>query len=149
MKKKFIFIKILILNYFLASNVLASESIYLNKGIELFKKKEYENSKILFERDIVFDPKSEKSYLYLAKIFNNDTNYEEEEINLNTVLLLNPNNDEALYMLTLLKIKQSNYKKANELIDKFILICDKFCSKKSEIQEKLKKLTPSNAEDNN
>jgi len=149
MKKKFIFIKIFILNYLLASNVLASESIYLNKGIELFKKKEYENSKILFERDIVFDPKSEKSYLYLAKIFNNATNHEEEEINLNSDLLLNPNNDEALYMLTLLKIKQSNYKKANELIDKFILICDAFCSKKSEIQEKLKKLTPSNAEDNN
>ena len=52
-------------------------------------------------------------------------------------------------MLTLLKIKQSDYKQAKELIDKFILICESFCSKKNEIQEKLKKLSPENAKDYN
>jgi len=31
-------------------------------------------------------------------------------------------------------------------MDKFVLICDSFCSKKNEIQEKLEKLTPDNAE---
>ena len=47
-------------------------------------------------------------------------------------------------MLTLLKIKQSDYKVAKELIDKFALVCDSFCKKKDEIQDKLKMLNPQN-----
>ena len=139
----------LLVYLFLISNGISKESNYLKKGIELFQKKEFDKSKILFERDIVFDPKSEKSYLYLAKIFNYDDNDLEQEINLNSVLLLNPQNDEAIYMLALLKIKQSDYDQAKELLDKFVLICESFCSKKEEIQKKFKKLTPKNAKDNN
>ena len=149
MKKFFILNKIFIVFLFLASNGMAKESNYFKEGIKLFNKKEFDKSKILFERDIVFNPKNETSYLYLAKIFYKDNNDEEQEINLNTVLLLNPQNDEAIYMLTLLKIKQSDYNQAKELIDKFILVCKSFCSKKKEIQDKLKKLTPENAKDNN
>ena len=93
--------------------------------------------------------RSEKSYLYLAKIFSQNNDDEEQEINLNNVLLLNPENDEAIYMLTLLKIKQSDYNYAKELIDKFTLVCKSFCSKENEIREKLKILTPENAKDNN
>ena len=51
-------------------------------------------------------------------------------------------------MLTLLKIKQSDYNHAKELIDKFALVCESFCSKKGEILEKLEKLTPENAKNN-
>ena len=149
MKRFFIIIKILFVYSFLISSGVAKESNYFKKGIELFQKKEFDKSKILFERDIVFNPKSEKSYLYLAKIFNKNKNDKEEEINLNNVLLLNPQNDEAIYMLTLLKIKQSDYNQAKELIDKFIVVCKSFCSKKKEIQDKLKKLTPENAKDYN
>ena len=97
----------------------------------------------------MFNPKSEKSYLYLAKIFNKNNNDEEQEINLNSVLLLNPKNDEAIYMLTLLKIKQSDYNGAKELIEKFILVCKSFCLKKNEIQEKFSKLIPEDAKDKN
>ena len=149
MKNFFIIIKIFFVYLFLISSGSAKESNYLKKGIEFFQKEEFEKSKILFERDIVFDPKSEKSYLYLAKIFNKNDNEEEEEINLNAVLLLNPQNDEAMYMLALLKIKQSDYDQAKELIDNFTLICKSFCPKKNEIQEKLKKITPKNEKDNN
>ena len=149
MKNFFFLTKILIIYLLLISSGLSKESNFLNKGIELFQKEEFDKSKIFFERDLVFDPKSEKSYLYLAKIFNRNDNEEEQEFNLNNVLLLNPQNDEAIYMLTLLKIKQSDYIQAKELIDRFILICKSFCSKKNEIQEKLKKLTPENAENNN
>jgi tetratricopeptide (TPR) repeat protein len=147
--KHFFLLKTFIISLFFFTDVIAKESDHFLKAKKYFVNEEFEKSKFFFEKDLVFNPKHEDSYLYLAKIFNKNKNLKEQEINLNTVLLLNPNNDEALYMLTLLNIKQSNYKKANELIDKFILICDKFCSKKSEIQEKLKKLTPSNAEDNN
>ena len=148
MKKNF-FIKIFFIYLFLTSAVMAVQSSYFEKGIKLFQKEKFNESKIFFERDLVFNPKNEKSYLYLAKIFNEIDNEEELEINLNNVLLLNPHNDEAVYMLTLLKIKQSDYDRANELIDQFILICKSFCSKKNEIQEKLRKLSPENAKADN
>jgi len=149
MKKFFIIIKIFFVYLFLISGGTAKESNYFKKGIELFQKKEFDKSKILFERDIVFYPKSEKSYLYLAKIFNNYDNDFEQEIKLNSVLLLNPQNDEAIYMLALLKIKQSDYNHAKKLLDKFVLVCKSFCSKKKEIQEKFEKLIPENAKNNN
>ena len=147
--KKIFFIKIFIIYLFLITGGMAIKSNYFEEGIKFYQKKEFDKSKILFEKDIVFNPKSEKSYLYLAKIFNENNNDEELEINLNNVLLLNPQNDEAIYMLTLLKIKQSDYNQAKELIDRFILVCKTFCSKKNEIQQKLKKLTPENAKANN
>ena len=149
MKNIFFLVKILSVYLIITSYVLAKQPNYFNEGIALFKKKNYEKSKILFERDIVFNPKSEKSYLYLAKIFEEKNNDTEQEINLNNVLLLNPKNDEAIYMLTLLKIKQSNYDEAKELINKFTLVCKSFCSKKDEIQNKFKKLTPEDEKNNN
>ena len=148
MKKSLFILKLLFVYLFLTSAVVAIQSDYLKEGIILFKKEEYEKSKILFEKDIVFNPKSEKSYLYLAKIFNEDENDEEEEINLNNVLLLNPQNDEALYLLTLLKIKQSDYKLVKELIEKFNLVCKSFCSKSEEIEKKFKKLAIDNEKNN-
>ena len=149
MKKFFIIIKIFFVYLFLISGGTAKESNYFKKGIELFQKKEFDKSKILFERDIVFYPKSEKSYLYLAKIFNNYDNDFEQEIKLNIVLLLNPQNDEAIYMLALLKIKQSDYNHAKKLLDEFVLVCKSFCSKKKEIQEKFEKMTSDDAKSNN
>ena len=147
--KNFFFIEIFVIYLLLISGGAAIQSNYFEEGVKLYQMKKFDKSKILFERDIVFNPKNEKSYLYLAKIFNVDNNDEEQEINLNSVLLLNPLNDEAIYMLTILKIKQSDYSKAKELIDQFTLVCKSFCSKKDEIQEKLKKLTPENAKANN
>ena len=127
---------------FFISSGFAVKSNYFDKGKILFDKKKFEKSKIFFEKDIVFNPQSEKSYLYLAKIFNENNNDQEQEINLSNVLLLNPQNDEAIYMLTLLKIKQSDYNEAKELIKKFNLVCESFCSKRTEIQEKFDKLIP-------
>tara|TARA_Y100000590_G_scaffold460230_1_gene619117 strand:+ start:1389 stop:1874 length:486 start_codon:yes stop_codon:yes gene_type:complete len=148
-KKIFLIIKIFFVYLLFTSNVIAKQSAYFDEGIKHFEKKEFEKSKFFFEKDIVFDPKSEKSYLYLAKIFVENENDAEQEINLNNVLLINPKNDEAIYMLTLLKIKQSDYNRAKELIDTFVLVCKNFCSKKNEIKEKFKKLKPENAKDNN
>ena len=134
---------------FLISSGMAVQSNYFEKGIKLYQNKKFDESKIHFERDLVFNPKNEKSYLYLAKIFNEDDNDEELEVNLNNVLLINPQNDEAIYMLVLLKIKQSDYNQAKELIDQFILICKSFCSKKVEIQDKFDKLIPKDAKNKN
>ena len=60
------------------------------------------------------------------------------------MILLNPKNEEAIYMLTILKIKQSDYSDAKELNEKFDLVCESFCSKKSELKSKFSKLIPIN-----
>ena len=114
------------------------------KGKNLFENKKFDESKIFFERDIVFNPLSEYSYLYLAKIFNEANNYEEEEVNLKNALLINPNNSEAVYMLANVNIRKSDYDKAKELIQKYILVCKNDCSKKTELKEKFDKIVPKN-----
>ena len=149
MKNKKIINTIFVLFVLFSTNLLAAQNDFFIKGKNLFEKKDLDKSKVFFERDLVFNPKSEKSYLYLAKIFNKNENDIEEERNLNSVLILNPKNDEAIYMLTLLKIKQSDYNKAKELIEQFSLICKSYCSKKKEIVEKLDKLAPENAKTEN
>ena len=149
MKKIYFSLKVLMIYLLFILSSFATNSDYFNEGKILFDKKKFEKSKIFFERDIVFNPQSEISYLYLAKIFNKNDNDLEEEINLDNVLLLNPKNDEAIYMLTLLKIKQSDYDEAKKLIKKFNLFCIDLCLKSAEIQEKFDKLEPENARDNN
>ena len=123
MIKIYFLVKVLIIYLFIISTGFSAQSNHFDKGRLLFDKKEFDKSKIFFERDIVFNPKNERSYLYLAKIFNKDDNDLEEEINLNNVLLLNPQNDEAIYMLIVLKIEQSDYQGAKYLIEKFVLVC--------------------------
>ena len=132
MKKKLL-INILLVIFFLNSETFSKESSYFIEGMKYFNNQEFDKSKILFERDLVFNPKSEKSYLYLAKIFKKKENIEEEEINLKNVLLLNPKNDEAIYMLALIKIKQSDYSEAENLINTLTLVCKSFCSKKKKL----------------
>jgi len=149
MKSTLFLLKIFIIFFFFISDGLTVKAKFFDEGKKLFDKNKFEKSKFFFEKDIVFNPKSEKSYLYLAKIFSKDENDQEQERNLYNVLLLNPQNDEAIYMLTLLKIKQSDYEEAKTLIERFDLVCKSFCSKKAEMKEKFDKLKPENEKDNN
>jgi 16S rRNA A1518/A1519 N6-dimethyltransferase RsmA/KsgA/DIM1 with predicted DNA glycosylase/AP lyase activity len=43
-----------------------------------------------------------------------------------------------------LKIKQSNFSKAEKLLETFKLVCVSFCEKNKEIKKKLKSLSPDN-----
>ena len=115
-----------------------AKNLNFQEGEKLFNNKKFKDSKFYFEKDIVFNPKSENSYLYLARIFKEGNKDTLEENNLNTVLLLNPKNEEAIYFLTLLNIKKSNFLKAKELIDTMASVCEKMCTTKIELQEKLK-----------
>ena len=67
--------KSLILNilfaFFLMINFLFAKSDYFTEGVNLFKKKKFEEAQFKFEQDIVYNPKSELSYLYLSKILIN------------------------------------------------------------------------------
>ena len=114
----------------------ASEKLF-EEAKKKFEKKDYEKSKFLFQRNIVFNPKNAESYLYLAKIFNTEENQEEEEKNLDTTLLLQPDNEEAIYMLINIQIDRSNFEKANTLMNRFSSVCKSMCKKKKEISKSL------------
>ena len=68
MKKKY-YKYLLIFLIFFNFNFTQAEVSYFEDGKKLFDDKDYEKSKFMFEKDIVFNPKNENSYLYLAKIF--------------------------------------------------------------------------------
>ena len=142
MKKSILKISILIL--FFAPNNLMSNTEFFEEGLTLFKNKKFNEAKFKFEQDIVFNPKSEMSYLYLSKIFKSFENKNLEEQNLNTVILINPKNEEAIYLLVLLKIKRSDYKESERLIDTFGKICKTLCGNQAELNEKLKSLKKNN-----
>ena len=142
MKKIFFIFKLTIITIFFITSIQGAESNFFAEGKKLFLKKDLEGSKFLFEKDIVFNPKNEISYLYLAKIFEEKEDEVYEELNLNTVLLLNPKNEEAIYMLMQLKIKQSNFSATKELLKKFNLVCVSICSKNQKIEKKLEGLSP-------
>ena len=126
-------ISILILYIFLVHNTSYSENSYLNEGIKLFEKKKYDKAKFKFEQEIVYNPKSEQSYLYLAKIFKLKKNDNLLERNLDTTILLNPKNEDALYELILLKIKKSDFLESEKLINKFSSVCQLLCSKRDQL----------------
>ena len=93
--------------------------------------------------DCFHHEKNEKSYLYLSKIFNVQKKKELEEKNLNTVILLNPKNEEATFNLAQLKLQNSDFKESKSLIDKLLMFCKNYCEKsqilKIEIENSLKK----------
>ena len=138
-KKKFFFINLLILLIFSINNLYAKNN-YFDEGKKLFSKKKIDESKLKFEKDIVFNPKNQISYLYLAKIYKIKNNDKLHEQNLNTVILLNPKNEEAVYLLASLKVKQSNFDKSKQLLETFKKICINLCSKEVELNKKLKNL---------
>ena len=121
-----------------------SQENFFNKAKKLYESKKYEESKFLFQRDIVFNPKKANSYLFLAKIFKIEENLREEEKNLNTTLLLDPKNEEAIFLLLNIEIDRSNFIKVNELKQKFEKVCLNLCSKMSLIDEKLKNFDTKN-----
>jgi hypothetical protein len=55
-----------------------AENNFFEKGKNKYDEQKYEESKFLFQRSIVFNPKDQNSYLYLAKIYNFEENKKEE-----------------------------------------------------------------------
>ena len=130
-------LSILLFSFFLTIKGHAKENFFEEA------KKNYENnkmevSKFLFQRNIVFNPKDAKSYLYLAKIYNLEENEKEELKNLETTLLLDPKNEEAMYMLIQIELKKSNFSEVKDLTKKFKIVCSKLCDKTNGIEERLK-----------
>ena len=122
----------------LNSLTIASENNFFEEGKKLFDKENYEDSKFLFQRSIVYDPKHANSYLYLGKIFKIEKNAKEEEKNINTALLLDPRNEEAMYILIDLELERSNFSKVEDLKKDFKKICSTLCEKITSIDTRLK-----------
>ena len=130
---------VLLLTFFLFSIIAkANEYNFFNEAKDLFDKKKYEDSKFLFHRNIVYNPKDSASYLYLAKIFKIEDDKRQEEKNIKTTLLLDPKNEEAMYLLIDMELERSNFSKADELSEDFKKICVDMCEKIASIESRLK-----------
>ena len=138
--------KLTILIYFslFSLNLSISSENFFYEALKKYQDKEYEDARFLFERNIVFNPKDAKSYLYLAKIYNQEEDQRKEEYNLDTALLIEPNNEEVILMLMKIALKKSNYSKVKELSQTFVKVCEKLCDENDEIQKSLKNIEPEN-----
>ena len=125
-------------------NLSYADENYYDQAIKEFDKKKYDEAKFLLERNIVFNPKDAKSYLYLAKIFKEKENKKEEKNNLDTTLLLDPSNEDATLRLMDIAVENSNYSEVKELSEKFVKICKSLCKENERILESLKDLEPKN-----
>ena len=137
MKK--LFISTLLLFLFFNIEGYAKENFF-DEAKNKYDEKKLEDSKFLFQRNIVFNPKDAKSYLYLAKIYNFEENEREEIKYLKTTLLLEPDNEEALYMLIDIELKKSNFSEVKKLTKNFEIVCSTLCDKTKNINERLKNI---------
>ncbi len=132
--------KILIFFVLISGNLFANTQLF-DEGVNLYNIKKFKQAKFKFEQDIVMNPKSEMSYLYLSKIFNKLNIKNLEEQNLNTVILLNPKNEEAIYNLAKLKLDASDYQKSKELNNRLKNLCDQFCDKSNKLNIEIENLS--------
>ena len=139
-------LKITIIIFFsgLFTTLAISKDSFFEEALKLYKNKNYEDARFLFERNIVFNPKNANSYLYLAKIYNHEKDQRKEEYNLKTAMLIEPNNEEVLLMLMKIALKKSNYSEVKDLSETFVKVCKSLCNKNNEIQDSLKNIEPKN-----
>ena len=121
-----------------------AEKNFFNEAKAKYDEKKLEESKFLFQRNIVFNPKDANSYLYLAKIFEEEKNDNEKDKNLNTALLLDPTNEDAMLMLIKSELDKSNYSKVKQLKEDFAVICKNLCEERKFIENSLKDIEPKN-----
>tara|TARA_B100001093_G_scaffold82838_1_gene74302 strand:+ start:213 stop:650 length:438 start_codon:yes stop_codon:yes gene_type:complete len=141
---KFYKISIFLIFFLNYSNISYGKENFFNEGVKLFENKKYDDAKFLLERNIVFNPKHANSYLYLAKIYKYQDEQKKVEKNLETTLLIDPANEEAILMLMEFGIQQTNYSKVEELSERFIKVCKNLCKENKKILQDLKNLEPKN-----
>jgi Tfp pilus assembly protein PilF len=126
------------------TNISIAKEEFFNEGVKLFEAKKFDDAKFLFERSIVFEPKHADSYLYLAKIYKEQEDLKKEEKNLETTLLIDPANEEAILLMMEMGIERTNYSKVKELSERFTKVCKNLCDKNEKILQDLKNLEPKN-----
>jgi len=141
-------IKLTLLLYIVINtfNISISSENFFDKALKLYNDKKYEDARFMLERSIVFNPKHSSSYLYLAKIYNIEKNQEKEEKNLESTLLIEPDNEEAIFMSMKIALEKSNYSKVKKLSKIFTEVCKKLCDENKAILETLENIEPKNNE---
>ena len=132
-----LFLKFIVLIIVMSFSTSIANENFFNEAKILYEEEKYDESKFLFQRNIVFNPKDSKSYLYLAKIFHLEENELEEEKNLNTTLLLEPDNEDAMDMLIDMELKRSDYSEVIDLLNNFSKICNLLCDKIASMEKRL------------
>ena len=74
----------LIFFFVFSANIASSNENFFAEALKMYQDKKFDDARFLLERNIVFNPKDAKSYLYLAKIYNHEENQIKEEYNLDT-----------------------------------------------------------------
>jgi len=126
------------------TSVSLGQESFFDQALKMYKEKKYDDAKFLFERNIVFNPKNVDSYLYLAKIYNKKKEQKKEQQNLETVLLIEPSNEEALLMSMKIALEKSNYSKVKGLSETFVKVCKNLCDENNAIKESLKNIESKN-----
>ena len=129
---------------FFSANLASSKENFFDEALKMYQDKKYDEARFMLERNIIFNPKDAKSYLYLAKIYNHEEDQRKEEYNLDTALLIEPSNEEAILMLMKIALEKSNYSKVKDLSQTFVKVCEKLCNENDEIQKSLKNIEPEN-----
>ncbi len=127
-------------------SIATSKENFFNQALELYNQEKYQDARFLFERNIVFNPNDANSYLYLAKIYKYEKDQRKEEYNLETTLLIEPNNEDAILMMMQIALEKSNYEKVKDLSERFSKVCNKLCNENKKIQDSLKNIQPENNE---
>jgi len=82
-------LQIIIIFLFLPNSSIATNQNVFDDAKIYFEKKDYNHSKFLFQKFLVFNPKDYLSYLYLAKIYKEEDNkklaHQVEDLKLNGV----------------------------------------------------------------
>ena len=134
----------IIIVFFLYSiSSYSAENNFFTKGKTLFDQKKITESKIEFERSLVSDPKHVNSYIFLSKIFSKTKKQDEEKKNLTTALLLDSKNEEALYLMSLLNIKEGDYESLEKNYSILKLNCSKFCDQLEDLNKSIKEFNKS------
>ena len=71
-------------------------------------------------------------------LFDKEKDKRQEEKNIKTTLLLDPKNEEAMFLLIDMELERSNFSKADELSKDFKKICVDMCEKIASIESRLK-----------
>ena len=58
----------------MSSSLVYSSENFFNEAMAMYQNEKYDEARFLFERNIVYNPKDAKTYLYLAKIYNHEEN---------------------------------------------------------------------------
>ena len=127
-------LKLTIFIYFAvtSSTITLSKENFFDEAFKMYQNEKYDDALFMFERNIVYNPKDAISYLYLAKIYNHKEDQSKELNNLETALLIEPDNEEVLLMLMKIALKKSNYSKVKDLSKTFIKVCNKLCEENNE-----------------